>query len=168
MSLMSLKQVLEPALQNGTALAGLVVLGYEDAQNFVAAAETENLAIILQAGPGFRRHMPLEIIGPMFRKLAENARVPIVTHLDHATSKEECAKALDLGFSSVMYDGSRLEIAQNIDETAFVAEMAHRVGASCENKRADLPVKRALMRWQSQLAMFICKQANRPKLILPL
>lgn len=130
----TLSAVLQPALTEGYAVAGLVVLGWEEARAYVDAAEAENVAIILQAGPGFRAHMPLEVVGPMFRYLAETASAPVVTHLDHSTDIDECQKALDLGFTSVMFDGSRLSLADNIAHTKRVAEMAHAAGASCEGE----------------------------------
>lgn len=134
MTLATLKDVLQPALQNGHAVAGLVTLGWEDMRAYVAAAEAEGLPVILQAGPGCREHTPLPILGKMFRHLAERASVPVVAHLDHGYTFEECREALDSGFTSLMFDGSRKPLQQNIDETAAIAEMAHRAGISCEGE----------------------------------
>lgn len=134
MSLVTLEQVLQPALANGYAVAGLVTLGWEDMRAFVKAAEAENAPLILQAGPGCRAHTPLPVLGKMFRHLANEASVPIVAHLDHGYTIEECKEALDSGFTSVMFDGSRKPLAQNIDETAAIVEMAHNAGISCEGE----------------------------------
>ncbi|MEE3360748.1 MAG: class II fructose-bisphosphate aldolase [Pseudomonadota bacterium] len=134
MTVATLSEVLQPALRDGYAVAGLVVLGWEDARAFVTAAEAERLPVILQAGPACRAHTPLPIIASMFRHLAEHASVPVVLHLDHGYSREECRMALDLGFTSVMYDGSRKPLEVNIAETAAIAEMAHAAGASCEGE----------------------------------
>ena len=134
MSLVTLADVLQPALKNGHAVAGLVTLGWEDMRAYVAAAEAENLPLILQAGPSCREHTPLPILGKMFRHLAENASVPIVAHLDHGYTFEECQIALDSGFTSLMYDGSRKPLAQNIEETQRVVELAHGAGISCEGE----------------------------------
>ncbi|GAW37330.1 fructose-bisphosphate aldolase [Roseovarius sp. A-2] len=68
----------------------------------------------------------------MFRVLAERSRVPVVAHLDHGRSPEECIEAIELGFSSVMYDGSALPLAQNIENTRRVLEVARAVGVSVE------------------------------------
>lgn len=130
----TLAEVLQPALREGHAVAGLVVLGWEDARAYVAAAEAEGLPVILQAGPGARKHMPVEIFGAMFRHLAEAATVPVVAHLDHATTLEEVRAAIDAGFTSVMFDGSRLPLAENIARTAEVARLAHAAGVSCEGE----------------------------------
>ncbi len=134
MTLATLAEVLQPALRHGYAVGGLVVLGWEDARAYVAAAEAEGVPVILQAGPGCRAHTPLPVLGAMFRTLAEGASVPVVAHLDHGYSVEECREAIDCGFTSVMYDGSRKPLSQNIDETGGIAEMAHAAGVSCEGE----------------------------------
>lgn len=134
MTLATLSDVLRPALKSGHAVAGLVTLGWEDMRAYVAAAEAEGAPVILQAGPSCRKHTPLPVLGKMFRHLAETASVPVVAHLDHGYTMDECREALDSGFTSLMFDGSRLPLAQNIDETAAIAEMAHSAGISCEGE----------------------------------
>jgi len=134
MPLATLSDVLQPALKQGHAVAGLVTLGWEDMQAFVAAAEAEQCAVILQAGPGCREHTPLPVLAAMFHHLAEQASVPVVAHLDHGYSLAECQQAIDCGFSSVMYDGSRKVLQQNIDETAQIAQLAQSAGVSCEGE----------------------------------
>lgn len=134
MPLVTLKDVLQPALKGGYAVGGLVTLGWEDMRAYVAAAEALDCPVILQAGPGCRAHTPLPVLGKMFRHLAEGAGVPVVAHLDHGYTFEECQEALDSGFTSLMYDGSRKPLAQNIDETARIAQMAHAAGISCEGE----------------------------------
>ena len=134
MTHVTLAQVLQPALKRGYAVPGLVCLGWEDMRAYVAAAEAERAPIILQAGPGCRAHTPLPILGRMFRHLAEQASVPVVAHLDHGYTLDECRAALDAGFTSVMVDGSKLPLQANIDLTAAVAELAHAAGASCEGE----------------------------------
>jgi fructose-bisphosphate aldolase class II len=134
MTLATLRDVLQPAMTGGYAVAGLVTLGWEDMRAYVAAAEAENCPVILQAGPGCREHTPLPILGKMMRHLAERASVPVVAHLDHGYTFEECREALESGFTSLMFDGSRKPLQQNIDETAAIAEMAHAAGISCEGE----------------------------------
>jgi fructose-bisphosphate aldolase class II len=134
MTLATLADVLQPALKHKYAVAGLVTLGWEDMRAYVAAAEAEGCPVILQAGPSCRAHTPLPILGKMFRHLAEHASVPVVAHLDHGYTLEECREALDSGFTSLMFDGSRKPLNQNIDETAEIARMAHAAGISCEGE----------------------------------
>lgn len=134
MTLATLSEVLQPALREGYAVAGLVCLGWEDMRAYVAAAEAEGVPVILQAGPACRAHTPLPVLGAMLRHLAEGARVPVVPHLDHGYTAEECREAIDCGFTSVMYDGSRKPLVENIAETAAIAEIAHAAGVSCEGE----------------------------------
>ena len=134
MTLVTLSDVLQPALRDGYAVAGLVTLGWEDMRAFVAAAELEGVPVILQAGPSCRAHTPLPVLGAMFRHLAEHASVPVVAHLDHGYSREDCELALESGFTSVMFDGSRKPLEDNIRETAEIVRLAHAAGASCEGE----------------------------------
>ncbi|MDJ0821580.1 MAG: class II fructose-bisphosphate aldolase [Paracoccaceae bacterium] len=134
MTLATLSEVLQPALAGGYAVGGLVCLGWEDMRAYTRAAEAEGLPVILQAGPSCRKHTPLPVLGKMFRHLAEEVSVPVVAHLDHGYTFEECQEALEAGFTSLMYDGSRKPLQQNIDETARIAEMAHAAGISCEGE----------------------------------
>lgn len=134
MTLATLSEVLQPALKCKYAVAGLVTLGWEDMRAFVMAAEAEGCPVILQAGPSCRAHTPLPILGKMFRYLAESVSVPVVAHLDHGYTSDECRAALDAGFTSLMYDGSRKPLAQNINETAAIVRMAHDAGISCEGE----------------------------------
>ena len=134
MTLVTLREVLTPAMAQGYAVCGVVCLGWEDARAYVAAAEAENCPIILQAGPGCRAHTPLAVMAPMLVHLAQTASVPVVVHLDHGYGFDEVREAIDRGFTSVMYDGSRHALAQNIDETAAISAFAHAAGVSCEGE----------------------------------
>ena len=134
MTIATLTDVLQPAMEQRYAVAGLVTLGWEDMRAYVRAAEEENVAIILQAGPSCRSHTPLPILGKMFNYLASEASVPVVAHLDHGYTEGECKEAIECGFTSVMFDGSRLSLQENIDRTARIAELAHDANISCEGE----------------------------------
>jgi fructose-bisphosphate aldolase class II len=134
MSAATLNDVFKPALEGRFAIAGLVVLGWEDARLYVEAADETGLPIILHAGPACRRHTPVQILGKMFRHLAEQSRVPIVCHIDHAKTYEECAAALDAGFTSLMIDGSALPYDENVALTRRVVELARPHGLSVEGE----------------------------------
>jgi fructose-bisphosphate aldolase class II len=130
----TLNDVLEPAMLGGYAVAGLVVLGWEDAVGFAEAGEETGMPVILQAGPACREHMPVPVLGAMFRHLADRASVPVVCHIDHAYSVDECRAGIDHGFTSVMFDGSRKPVDENADITARIVEFAHRAGVSVEGE----------------------------------
>ena len=132
--LVTLRDTLQKALSNNYSVAGLVTLGWEDMKAYIEAAEQENCPIILQAGPSCRQHTPIPILGKMFNYLAENAVVPVVAHLDHGYTENECRIAIDSGFSSIMFDGSKKTLNENIDETAKICELAHAAGVSCEGE----------------------------------
>lgn len=134
MSAVSLADVLRPAMNGGYAIAGLVCLGWEDARAYVEAAEEAGIPIILQAGPGCRSHTPVPILGKMFRHLADQASVPVVCHIDHGYTLAECVEGIESGFTSVMFDGSKLPISENIDKTAAIVELAHAAGVSVEGE----------------------------------
>lgn len=134
MPLVTLADVLGPAMAHGYAVAGMVVLGWEDACAFVQAAEAERAPVILQAGPACRAHTPLSVLAAMFRTLAARSSVPVVAHLDHGHSADECQEAIDLGFTSVMFDGSRLPLSENIARTAAIVKRAAAAGVSVEGE----------------------------------
>jgi fructose-bisphosphate aldolase, class II len=134
MTLATLAEVLQPALRDGYAVPGLVCLGWEDARAYVRAAEAERAPVILQAGPGARAHMPVRVWGAMFQELAEGASVPVVAHLDHGLTVEDCRAGIAAGFTSVMIDGSALPLAENIRLTAKAVALAHAAGVSCEGE----------------------------------
>ena len=134
MTAATLAEVLEPARSEGYALAGLVVLGWEDAVAFVEAAEDTGCPVILQAGPGCRAHTPVPVIGRMMRHLADQASVPVACHLDHGYTVDECRAGIDHGFTSVMFDGSKLPISENIALTAGLVREAHAANVSVEGE----------------------------------
>jgi fructose-bisphosphate aldolase, class II len=134
MTVATLAEVLRAAQAGNYAVAGVVVLGWEDAKAYMEAAEECRLPIILQAGPGCRQHTPLSILGKIFRHLAEGATVPVVCHIDHATTVEECRQGIEHGFSSVMIDGSRLSLQENIALTSEVVALAKTAGVSVEGE----------------------------------
>ncbi|SOH92847.1 fructose-bisphosphate aldolase, class II [Monaibacterium marinum] len=134
MTLATLSDVLQPALRGNYAVAGLVCLGWEDMRAYAHAAQAENAPVILQAGPSCRAHTPLPVLGAMMRNLAADVDVPVVAHLDHGYTADECKAALDAGFTSLMFDGSRAPLGENIAQTRAIVELAHSAGISCEGE----------------------------------
>ena len=138
MTLATLGEVLRRAEAGRFCAAGFVVQGWEDARAYVEAAEETDLPILLQAGPGARRHTPVAVLGKMMRILAEGASVPVACHIDHAYSLDECMAGLDEGFTSVMIDGSARPLDDNIELTCRVVELARRHGASVEGQNGNV------------------------------
>lgn len=114
------------------ALAGFNVYGYEDAVSIVRAAEELNEGVVLMVNRDAAKHIPLSCIGPLLIALAEKASVSVGVHLDHAVELSSIEEAIDVGFSSVMFDGSRLEFGENAQKTCQVVEMARKKGVSVE------------------------------------
>ncbi|MCH4889823.1 class II fructose-bisphosphate aldolase [Acidaminobacter sp. JC074] len=132
--LVTLKEILKEAYKNKYAIAGFNVYGYEDAISVVKASEKLNLPVILMTNVDAINHMPIKILGKMLIEIAEKAKVPVVVHLDHGKTIEVVKKALEAGFSSVMYDGSALPLEENIRNTKAVVDLASKYGASVEGE----------------------------------
>ena len=134
MTAVNLKKILTKANKNNYAVAGLVVLGWEDAMAFTEAADQTNIPIILQAGPSFRKIIPIKILGKMFRYLADQTKTPICCHLDHGYSLDECIQGIDNGFTSVMFDGSKLPLKKNIRISSLIVKHAKKHNVSVEGE----------------------------------
>ena len=132
MPLDTLTRILDHAKQQNAYAIGLVCLGYEEARSYVEIGEELDLPVILQAGPGARAHIPLIHWAHMLRDLGEKASIPVAVHLDHGQSLDECKAALDAGFTSIMYDGSRHPITENVETSIKIAEAAKAANASLE------------------------------------
>lgn len=134
MTAVNLKTLLRKANKNNYAVAGLVVITWEDALAYTEAAKESNTPIILQAGPSCRNYTPVSIIGKMFRYLADNSKVPICCHLDHGFSYDECKEGIDSGFTSIMFDGSKLPLNKNIKISRKISKLAHKYNISLEGE----------------------------------
>lgn len=98
----------------------------------VQASEELECPTVMQITEKYLEHVPLELIGPAMVTAAENASTMIAVNLDLGHYEELFQYAMDLGFSSVMYDGSRHGLEKNIEYTRKVVEMAEPYGVSCE------------------------------------
>jgi fructose-bisphosphate aldolase class II len=136
--LVNLATILAPAVGD-YGVAAFNVFGWEDARAVIDAAEETGAPVILSASLDFTRVMPVELIAAMFRALGESAKVPVCAHLDHCYEIDAVLRAVDAGFTSVMYDGSPLPLADNIAVTRQVAAYAHRVGCSVEGEIGSVP-----------------------------
>lgn len=132
MAIVTLNELLTSANEKKVSVGAFSVGNMEMILGAVRAAEELNTPIILQIAEVRLPTSPLDIIGPMMVAAAENSEVDICVHLDHGLNYETVEQALDLGFSSVMLDGSLLPIEENIELTQEVVELASEYGASVE------------------------------------
>lgn len=115
------------------AVGAFNVILLEHAEAIVTGAETAKLPVILQISQNcVRYHGTLKPISVAAIALAEAAGVPVSVHLDHAESEELIKEALDLGYDSVMFDGSKLPYSQNVASSARVALLCKSYGATLE------------------------------------
>jgi fructose-bisphosphate aldolase class II len=132
MSLVNMKDLLLRAERNGTACGSFSVGSMEMIRGAVRAAEEENTPIILQIAEGRLPYAPLELIGPMMLGAARSAKVDVAVHFDHGQTMEMLKKALEMGFTSVMIDASRLPFEENIRRTKEARKLADSYGAALE------------------------------------
>jgi len=138
MTAVNLKTLLKEANKNNYAVAGLVVITWEDALAYTEAADETGIPIILQAGPSCREYTPISILGKMFRHLAEQTKTPICCHLDHGFSLKECKEGIDNGFTSVMFDGSKKSLKDNIKTSLRISNLAHKYNISVEGEIGEV------------------------------
>jgi fructose-bisphosphate aldolase class II len=127
-----MKDLLLDAQKGNYAVGSFSIANMEMILGVIKAAEETKSPIILQIAEVRLNHSPLSVIGPTMIAAAKNAKVPVAVHLDHGTTLECIGQALDLGFTSVMFDGSHLAVEENIAMTKKVIEMAKPYGAAVE------------------------------------
>lgn len=132
MALVPMKNLLERAEKNNIAIGAFSVGNMEMVMGAVAAAEELNVPVILQIAECRLKNSPLELMGPMMLSAAQKSKVEIAVHLDHGLKIETVEKALEMGFTSVMFDGSTLPLEENIKAVKKVREMADEYGATVE------------------------------------
>ena len=132
MAYVSVTELLLKAEQGKYAVGAFNANNLEIVQAIVQAAELENSPVIMQASQGAINYAGLEYITALVKIAAYNTRVPVALHLDHGTDFDQVVKCIRSGFTSVMYDGSKLPLDDNIDYTKRVLAMARPIGVSVE------------------------------------
>ena len=131
--LITLKNILKMAESKDMAIAAFNVTSLEGVLAVIEAAEDEDTPVILQfANAAHSKYISLEDIGRVMVAFADRSKVPVCVHLDHGNNFDEIKRALDLGFTSIMYDGSELSLKQNIANTKYAKILADEYGASIE------------------------------------
>lgn len=130
--LITMKAILELAEVKNIAIGAFNITSLEGIQAVLQASEELNQPVILQFAPVHEAIIPMTVIGPIMLLMADRASVPVAVHLDHGDDLSVLKKALDMGFTSVMYDGSALSFEENAANTRIAVEMAGIYGASVE------------------------------------
>lgn len=131
--LINTKKLLTRALRGGYAVPAFNCYNLETFMAVLHAAETTNSPIILAVSESAMKYMTPEILMGIIRG-AKYKKNQIALHLDHGHSFESCKKAIDSGFSSVMFDGSSLPLIENIKISKKVADYAHKFDVSVETE----------------------------------
>ncbi len=142
MPLISMREMLDHAAENGYGIPAFNVNNLEQVQAVMSAADEVGAPVILQASAGARKYAGEPFIKHLIQAAAEMyPHIPLVMHQDHGTTPEVCQGALNLGFGSVMMDGSLMgdgktpsSFAYNVDVTKQVVAMAHVIGATVEGE----------------------------------
>jgi fructose-bisphosphate aldolase class II len=142
MALVSMRQLLDHAAENGYGIPAFNVNNLEQVQAIMSAASELDAPVIMQASAGARKYAGEGFLKYLIQAAVESyPKVPVVMHQDHGQSPDVCKGAIDLGFSSVMMDGSLESDGKtissyeyNVDVTRKVVDMAHKIGVSVEGE----------------------------------
>ena len=140
MALIPAKQILDEARKKGYGVGAYNVNNMEQIQAIMEAAKETQSPVIIQASRGALKYSNFTYLGYLMKAaVIENPDIPVAMHLDHGNSLESAKKAIELGFSSVMIDGSLMEDGKtpstyeyNVEVTKSVVEYAHARGVSVE------------------------------------
>ena len=130
--LVNMSKLLADAQKGNYAVGSFSVANMEMVLGVLKASEELNAPVILQIAEVRLKQSPLELIGPLMVASAEYAKTPVAVHFDHGKTIEKISQALELGFTSVMFDGSHLELDENIKVTKEVIKLAKKYGADVE------------------------------------
>ena len=139
MPLVTMKEILLPALKEKRAVGGFEFWSIESIQAIIGAAEEYNSPVILQAGPYECDHAGIDNLSTIARFMAGKSFVPVALHLDHGDTLERAKAALENGFTSVMIDASQKSFDENVKVTRQVVEMAKKTGATVEGEMGIVP-----------------------------
>ncbi len=127
------------AAQENRIVPGFNIFGHEDALAVIRAAEQANAPVLLMVNHDARMVMDIIHWGALLTSLASHARVPVGIHLDHCTDKDLIIRAMRSGFTSVMYDGSKLPLSDNIANTREIVTIAHGLNVAVEGELGAIP-----------------------------
>lgn len=132
--LVNMNEVLYPAKKNQYAVGLFNTINLEFARGIIEAAEETQSPIIMGTAEVLFPYGPLEEVSYFLIPMAKKAKVPVVVHLDHGMHKDICLRALELGYTSIMYDCSTDPYEVNVEKVREMAEIAHSYGATIEGE----------------------------------
>ena len=128
----TMKPLLAQAMADGQGVPAFNIHALEVVPVMAKAADAVKCPVILQVSVSTAKYIGYSLLASIVKKVSEDMTVDIALHLDHATSLEDIQEALNGGFSSVMYDGSKLSFEENVSNTLKAVEMARVAEASIE------------------------------------
>jgi fructose-bisphosphate aldolase class II len=134
MPLVTSKEILQIALEECFAVGAFNANNMEMVQAIVEAAQEERAPVILQVSQGAIRYAGLDFAVGLVKIAAAQVDVPVVLHLDHGTSFEQNVLCLRAGFTSLMFDGSKLPYEENVAISEKVCDIAHIAGIPVETE----------------------------------
>ncbi len=139
MPLVTSYDVLMPALKGGYAVGAFNANNLESVKAVIEACEEHEAPVVLQVSQGAIKYAGLEEAAAMVKAVADKSKIPVVLHLDHGTSYEQNVQCLRVGFTSLMYDGSKEPFEDNVRVSAEIARMVHAVGLQVECELGIIP-----------------------------
>lgn len=130
--LVTLSEILQLAEAKKCAVGSFNTPNLESIMAVIGAAEELNVPVIIMHAEVHEPMMPISVIGPIMIERAKAAKVPVCVHLDHGETLAYLDQALNIGFTSVMFDGSALPYEENVANTKIAVKLAHAKGASVE------------------------------------
>ncbi|MBQ8232693.1 MAG: class II fructose-bisphosphate aldolase [Lachnospiraceae bacterium] len=150
--LVNMNDMLKPAQKGKYAVGLFNAVNLELARGIIAAAEKTHSPVIMGTAEVLLPYGPLDEVSYYLIPMAKKANVPVVVHLDHGLNKETCIKALELGFTSIMYDCSTDPYDVNVEKVKEMAEIAHAYGATIEGELGHVGDNEGSAEGSSQLA----------------
>ena len=132
--LVTAKELLTDAMHNGYAVGAFNVENMEMVMAVLAAAENKNSPVIMQTTPGTIKYAGVDYYYANVKAAAERSKIPVVMHLDHGDSFARAMQAYRAGYTSIMIDGSKLSLEDNIALTKSVVDACHPGGVFVEGE----------------------------------
>jgi fructose-bisphosphate aldolase class II len=138
MPLVSGLSLLQDAHRNGYAIGAFSVDHIDSIDAVLRTAEDMQSPVMIQTGQATLKHTKMSYLAAVAKQAAEETKVPVALHLDHGTSFAQAVQAIRNGYTSLMFDGSRLELSENISITNQIKEAADALGLPVEAELGKL------------------------------